>query len=95
MDCVYVYRSIRLNQTFNLCSGTTDAIFLEKPSYYDLLIDLTTSTPNKATRPTFYASKPSQAGMSSRPVFRLSVIRFTWSDVRLVSSSYFPSSSFS
>ncbi|THV01713.1 hypothetical protein K435DRAFT_654798, partial [Dendrothele bispora CBS 962.96] len=65
---------------------TTDAIFLEKPSYYDLLIDLTTSTPNKATRPTFYASRPvsSQQASSSRgPTHRLSIIRFAWSDVKL------------
>ena len=66
--------------------GTTDAIFMEKPSYYDLLIDLTTSTP-KATRPTFYSSKPvvSQAGSSRGPTHYLSTIRFAWSDVRLAS----------
>ena len=67
--------------------GTTDAIFMEKPSYYDLLIDLTTSTP-KATRPTFYSSKPilsSQVGSSRGPTHRLSTIRFAWSDVKLVS----------
>ena len=66
--------------------GTTDAIFMEKPSYYDLLIDLTTSTP-KATRPTFYSSKPvvSQAGSSRGPTHTLSTIRFAWSDVRLAS----------
>ncbi|KAJ3505023.1 hypothetical protein NLJ89_g7632 [Agrocybe chaxingu] len=64
---------------------TTDAIFMEKPSYYDLLIDLTTSTPNKTTRPTFYASKPttSQNGSSRTPPYRLSTIRFAWSDVKL------------
>ena len=59
---------------------------MEKPSYYDLLIDLTTSTP-KATRPTFYSSKPvvSQAGSYRGPTHTLSTIRFAWSDVRLVS----------
>ncbi|KAF8175503.1 hypothetical protein K438DRAFT_1847819 [Mycena galopus ATCC 62051] len=67
---------------------TTDAIFLEKPSCYDLLIDLTTSTPNKATRPTFYASRPVQppsAGPSRPrgPTHRLSVVRFSWSDIKL------------
>ncbi|KAF7298361.1 hypothetical protein MKEN_01360700 [Mycena kentingensis (nom. inval.)] len=61
---------------------TTDAIFLEKPSYYDLLIDLTTLSPLKATRPTLYASKPIPTP-SSRPQYRLSVIRFSWSDVKL------------
>ncbi|KAJ7510878.1 hypothetical protein B0H11DRAFT_2183614 [Mycena galericulata] len=67
---------------------TTDAIFLEKPSCYDLLIDLTTSTPNKATRPTFYSSRPVQPASSgpSRPrgpTHRLSVVRFSWSDIKL------------
>ncbi|KAK7047595.1 hypothetical protein VNI00_006363 [Paramarasmius palmivorus] len=63
---------------------TTDAIFLEKPSHYDLLIDLTTSTPDKATRPTFYASSPIEQATSSRgPTHRLSTIRFAWSDVKL------------
>jgi hypothetical protein len=69
-------------------TGTTDAIFMEKPSYYDLLIDLTTSTPNKATRPAFYSSKPilsPQAGGSRGPTHCLSTIRFAWSDVKLVS----------
>ncbi|KAJ7075267.1 hypothetical protein B0H15DRAFT_867468 [Mycena belliarum] len=63
---------------------TTDAIFLEKPSCYDLLIDLTTSTPNKATRPTFYSSRPVQPTSPARgPTHRLSVVRFAWSDIKL------------
>ncbi|KAH7912115.1 hypothetical protein BJ138DRAFT_1112646 [Hygrophoropsis aurantiaca] len=63
---------------------TTDAIFLEKPSYYDLVIDLTTSTPSKASRPTLYLSKPQQPQTGMRgPTHRLSVVRFTWSDVKL------------
>ncbi len=61
---------------------TTDSIFLDKPSYYDLLIDLRNATPN--TRPAFYIPKavehPSGRGIS----YRLSSVRFTWSDVRLV-----------
>jgi len=65
--------------------GTTDAIFLEKPAYYDLIIDLTTSTPNKATRPTFYASRPIYQRTDRKgATHRLSVIRFAWSDVKLV-----------
>ncbi|PCH34611.1 hypothetical protein WOLCODRAFT_124733 [Wolfiporia cocos MD-104 SS10] len=60
---------------------TTDAIFLEKPSYYDLLIDLRTSTPN--TRPTFYASKPAEQPSPRGASHRLSQVRFTWSDVKL------------
>ncbi|KAJ3787099.1 hypothetical protein GGU10DRAFT_386124 [Lentinula aff. detonsa] len=63
---------------------TTDAIFLERPSYYDLLIDLTTSTPNKATRPTFYSSQPITSQQGSKGLTRrLSTIRFAWSDVKL------------
>ncbi|KZT30142.1 hypothetical protein NEOLEDRAFT_1153479 [Neolentinus lepideus HHB14362 ss-1] len=62
---------------------TTDAIFLEKPSYYDLIIDLTTSTPAKATRPTFYLSRPNRTSSSKGPSYRLSPIRFSWSDVKL------------
>ena len=76
----------------NATAGTTDAIFIEKPSYYDLLIDLTTLTPHKATRPTFYASKPvsSQPGSSKSPTHRLSTVRFAWSDIKLVRFSFFP-----
>lgn len=63
---------------------TTDAIYLEKPSCYDLLINLTTLSPNKSTRPTFHVSKPILDASSSRgPTHRLSTIRFAWSDVRL------------
>lgn len=61
-------------------SGTTDAIFLEKPACYDLVIDLTTSTPSKATRPTFYSSKLIEGTRN----YKLSVVRFTWSDIKLV-----------
>lgn len=63
---------------------TTDAIFLEKPSCYDLLIDLRTSTPN--TRPAFYVTKPCEPSGSKMPSHRLSVVRFTWSDVKLVTT---------
>ncbi|PFH49182.1 hypothetical protein AMATHDRAFT_76357 [Amanita thiersii Skay4041] len=63
---------------------TTDALFLEKPEYYDLLIDLTTSTPNKATRPTFYTSKlVPNTGNPRGATHRISNIRFAWSDVKL------------
>ncbi|KAI0357232.1 hypothetical protein OH77DRAFT_1435926 [Trametes cingulata] len=60
---------------------TTDSIFLDKPSYYDLLIDLRSATPN--TRPTFHISKPVVEPNSRGPSHRLSSVRFTWSDVRL------------
>ncbi|KAF8585278.1 hypothetical protein K439DRAFT_1388555 [Ramaria rubella] len=58
---------------------TTDAIFLEKPSLYDLVIDMTTSRPS---RPSFFVSRP--APVSPRgPRHRLHPVRFTFSDVRL------------
>ncbi|KAF9220600.1 hypothetical protein BS17DRAFT_786803 [Gyrodon lividus] len=63
---------------------TTDAIFLEKPSYYDLVIDLTTSTPSRMSRPTMYMSKPTNHQPNLKgPTHRLSLVRFTWSDVKL------------
>lgn len=66
---------------------TTDAIFMEKPQYYDLIIDLTTSTPSKASRPALYMSKPvpASANGKKRASWKLESVRFTWSDVRLVS----------
>ncbi|KAH9896059.1 hypothetical protein C8Q73DRAFT_690678 [Cubamyces lactineus] len=60
---------------------TTDSIFLDKPSYYDLLIDLRSTTPN--TRPSFHVSKPVEQTSGRSPSHRLSSVRFTWSDVRL------------
>ncbi|EMD36073.1 hypothetical protein CERSUDRAFT_115984 [Gelatoporia subvermispora B] len=60
---------------------TTDALFLEKPAHYDLLIDLRTATPN--TRPTFYVAKPLEQPGLRGASHRLSVVRFTWSDVKL------------
>ena len=61
---------------------TTDSIFLDKPSYYDLLIDLRNATPN--TRPAFYIPKPIEHPSGRGITYRLSSVRFTWSDVRLV-----------
>lgn len=65
---------------------TTDAIYLEKHSLYDLVIDLTTSTPSKTSRPTLYLSQPTEwteDGKGRR--YKLSSVRFTWSDVKVVS----------
>ncbi|TCD60991.1 hypothetical protein EIP91_009181 [Steccherinum ochraceum] len=64
---------------------TTDAIYLEKPTYYDLVIDLTTasSSGSKLSRPTMYVPRPISQPGSRGPTHRLSVIRFTWSDVKL------------
>lgn len=64
---------------------TTDAIFLEKPEYYDLLIDLT-ATPTRGGRPTMASPKPSaESSVYSGRNYKLSTVRFTWSDVKLVS----------
>lgn len=67
---------------------TTDTIFLEKASRYDLLIDLTASGANKATRPAFYMSKPIEPARERQPTHKLSFVRFTWSDVKLVSLDF-------
>ena len=65
--------------------GTTEAIFLERPQYYDLIIDLTTIGNGKGARPALSQSKKCISVSPSRPLFRLSTVRFTWSDVKLVS----------
>ncbi|KAL5514141.1 hypothetical protein ACEPAG_2902 [Sanghuangporus baumii] len=68
---------------------TTDAIFLEKPQYYDLVLDLTTSTPSRASRPALYMSKLVSSANASgssgrkREKWKLESVRFTWSDVKL------------
>lgn len=62
---------------------TTDALFLEKPQHYDLVIDLTTYASERlaTARPGLQlAIKESYA---RRPTYRLSSVRFTWSDVKL------------
>jgi hypothetical protein len=65
---------------------TTDAIYLDKPSLYDLVIDLTTSTPSKSSRPTLYLSRPAEwPGGGRERNHKLSQVRFTWSDVKVVS----------
>lgn len=68
---------------------TTDAIFLEKPSCYDLVIDLTTSTPSKTSSPTLYLSQPTEWTDDGKGRgHKLSTVRFTWSDVKVVSIFY-------
>ncbi|KAG6852737.1 hypothetical protein C0991_009453 [Blastosporella zonata] len=58
---------------------TTDAIFFEKPSCYDLLIDLTPA----GARPIFYHSKLIVPQQPRGPTHRLSLTRFAWSDIKL------------
>ena len=64
--------------------GTTDALFLEKPQYYDLVIDMTTFSPERSSRPNLQLSVREPNGRSRKPSYRLSTVRFTWSDVKLV-----------
>jgi hypothetical protein len=59
--------------------GTTDAIFLEKPALYDLLLDLTVSTTSRNSRPDFYIP----ARVSGSKSLRLQTARFTFSDLRV------------
>ena len=69
---------------------TTDAVFLEKPQYYDLIIDVTTYASERlaTARPGLQlAIKESYA---RRPTYRLSTVRFTWSDVKLVTFPLIP-----
>ncbi|KAF8264240.1 hypothetical protein EI94DRAFT_1738825 [Lactarius quietus] len=62
---------------------TTDAVFLEKPQYYDLVIDLTTYASERlaTARPGLQLSIKEL--YARRPTYRLSSVRFTWSDVKL------------
>jgi hypothetical protein len=69
---------------FLLYKGTTDTVFLEKPQYYDLVIDMTSFSPEHASRPTFQLSVKESNGRSRRPSYCLSTVCFTWSDVKLV-----------
>jgi hypothetical protein len=81
------------NTELNL--GTKDAMLMKKPSYYDLIIDLTAATTHKSLRLMFYSSKsvaPVQSGSggSNYGSYRLSIVQFTWSDVKLVCFYFFP-----
>ncbi|KAI0247533.1 hypothetical protein BJV78DRAFT_1244684 [Lactifluus subvellereus] len=62
---------------------TTDAVFMEKPQYYDLIIDMTSFSPERASRPGLQLSVREPNGRSRKPSYHLSTIRFTWSDVKL------------
>jgi hypothetical protein len=67
---------------------TTDALFLERPQYYDLVVDLTTANYEKGSRPLLYLSRPAHNAGPRGPSHRLSGYRFAWSDVKLVSSLF-------
>ena len=80
--CAFFLKELSLE--FILSVGTTDAVYLEKPQYYDLVIDMTTFSPERASRPGLQLSVREPNGHSRRASYRLSTIRFTWSDVKLV-----------
>lgn len=62
---------------------------MEKPQYYDLIIDLSTSTPSKSSRPALYMSKPTRTSSTGKkkPSWKLEAVRYTWSDVKIVGCS--------
>lgn len=68
--------------------GTTDAIFLEKPMLYDLIVDMTTTRPSRPALFMSRATAPNGPSSSSGKKlsslkYRLVPIRFTFSDVKL------------
>lgn len=60
---------------------TTDAIFLEKPKTYDLLIDLMNPAQLRPHRPSLSLSRAVEG--SGPPSYKLQSVRFTWSDFKL------------
>lgn len=64
---------------------TTDAVFLEKPQYYDLVIDVTTYASERLATARPGLQLAIKEPYTRRPTYRLSTVRFTWSDVKLVS----------
>ena len=81
--CASFFKELSLE--FILTVGTTDAVFLEKPQYYYLVIDMMTFSPKRASCPGLQLSVRSQmvTPKSRRASYHLSTIRFTWSDVEL------------
>ena len=63
---------------------TTDALFLEKPQHYDLVIDLTTYASERLATARAGLQLAIKEPSARRPTYRLSTVRFTWSDVKLV-----------
>jgi hypothetical protein len=82
--CTWYFQGLLFAELLFHSIGTTDALFLEKPQYYDLVIDMTTFSPERASRPNLQLSVREPNGRSRRPSYRLSTVRFTWSDVKLV-----------
>jgi hypothetical protein len=72
-----------VSSPYDLLSGTTDAIFLEKPQLYDLVIDLTTPSSPRSNSPSLLVSRPYGTTNTGKPIYRLQSVRFTWSDFKL------------
>ncbi len=63
---------------------TTDAVFLEKPQHYDLVIDLTFYAPDRRATARPGLQLTIKEPCARRPTYRLFTVRFTRSDVKLV-----------
>ena len=72
---------------------TTDAVFLEKPQHYDLVIDMTTYASERLATARPGLQLAIKEPYARRPTYRLSTVRFTWSDVKLVTLPSSPSNS--
>ncbi|KAF7797002.1 hypothetical protein EIP86_008194 [Pleurotus ostreatoroseus] len=68
---------------------TTDAILLERPEGWDLVVDLTAGAlgggkgSGRGSRPALSMSRVFEGGQGRKRGWRLETVRFTWSDVRL------------
>jgi hypothetical protein len=86
----YCVRLLCLGLSFlSISPGTTNTLFMEKLQYYDLIIDMTSFSPERASRPALQLSEREPNGSSRRPSYRLSTISFTWSDVKMVCTPRF------
>ncbi|KAH9003941.1 hypothetical protein EDB84DRAFT_1584805, partial [Lactarius hengduanensis] len=70
-------RESRTNHGWILCM--TEAVFLEKPQYHKLVIDLTSYAPAEGPGLQLAIKGP----YARRPTYRFSTVRFTRSDVKL------------
>lgn len=80
---MFVVHIFVVSYTSDSLSGTTDAIFLEKPQLYDLVIDLTMPSSARSCRPSLLVSRQYGTTNTGKPIYRLQSVRFTWSDFKL------------
>ncbi|KAF8264681.1 hypothetical protein EI94DRAFT_1737889 [Lactarius quietus] len=62
---------------------TTNAVFLEKPQHYDLVIDLITYAYERLATAHLGLQLSMKEPYARRPTYRLSTLCFTWSEVKL------------